>query len=151
MLLTLFCPRANVSIDELDLLDHILAMDERGDLTDEEVHHRSLVSVFGLSFLTHHLIYFAQLRDNMFLFFLAGHDTSASGLTSALTFWPNILTSNRGRMTKFGLCLLTNPSPSFRICPRYHHLIVGVHERAEQRGLVRFWRIVWAAYLNIYY
>ncbi len=34
----LLMPSCNVSTDELDLLDHILAMDERGDLTDEEVH-----------------------------------------------------------------------------------------------------------------
>jgi len=49
--------------EDLDLLDHIIAMDEDGQLSDEEISH------------------------NLFLFFLAGHDTSASGLTSALYYF----------------------------------------------------------------
>eukprot|EP01087_Luapelamoeba_hula_P025119 TRINITY_DN9813_c0_g1_i2.p1 TRINITY_DN9813_c0_g1~~TRINITY_DN9813_c0_g1_i2.p1 ORF type:complete len:570 (-),score=94.80 TRINITY_DN9813_c0_g1_i2:15-1610(-) len=45
---------------DADLLDHILSLDPKGSLSD------------------------TVIRDNMFLFFLAGHDTSASALTSAL-------------------------------------------------------------------
>jgi len=45
-----------------DLLDHIIEMDEKGLLTNQEI------------------------RDNIFLFFFAGHETTASALTSALYF-----------------------------------------------------------------
>lgn len=48
---------------DVDLLDHIIAMDQEGKLTDEEISH------------------------NLFLFFLAGHDTTASSLTASLYFF----------------------------------------------------------------